>query len=586
MVSKNPTNNDNTSLLSKKQHRFLATTTKGFATAFAIASAVAIVCHRELIYLSPNSGSLGSVRAAFGFEITTANTTTTTNFSSQEWSSDSEKQYVSPAASDSSTSSSSRPAPAPPPPSSLATLVGLPLHGNVSECCCSFDDIEKTNIETVRPLLEKVVATPFFSHFKVDLFSSCELWDDAPLCMLRECSVCECSEPPSWASEVKATPLTGPDPDCGRHVDDSLFTFVDDRATDGWQQSLMSPSYPSSSMLDDEQLLLGALEGNVGGDYYSDEDDENDVENGNNNAVVVNLKLNPERYTGYAGSSAEKVWSAIHSTNCFQPNQREQQQQQREQEKQQLKEGKNGTEGPSFTTTDAMYCPRLLPAEQRLYNRLISGLHSSISLHIAQSYCLELDPDCLGECLRWGPSPEIARERVLDHPDRVENLYVAFALLLRAVVKAGPAVTAAVPRNDPFFTNSFEEWTQSLLPELTKMAEKCPDTFDESTFLVEPGFMSKRTELQKRFQHLQKIIQCVGCDRCKLWGTLQTLGIGTALRVLFRNDDEKEELNLSRQEAVALVHTLERLSSSLVFAHELGKTEWTNNPSSFSRHVM
>merc|ERR1711933_339428 len=87
----------------------------------------------------------------------------------------------------------------------------------------------------------------------------------------------------------------------------------------------------------------------------------------------------------------------------------------------------------------------------------------------------------------------------------------------------------------------------------------------------EPGFRSKRTELQKRFQQLQQIIQCVGCDRCKLWGTLQTLGIGTALRVLFGGDDNGDtdsSLHLSRQEAVALVHTLERFSTSLLYARE------------------
>lgn len=214
-----------------------------------------------------------------------------------------------------------------------------------------------------------------------------------------------------------------------------------------------------------------------------------------------------------------------------------------------------------------MYC--VLPAEQRLYNRFISGLHSSISLHIAHTYCLELDSTKMGECYRWGTHSEIAHERVLNHPDRVENLYVAFALLLRAVVKAGPAVTAAVPRNDPFFADSLSNWTDSLLPELTKMAEECPKTFDESYLLMEPGIRWKKVELQRRFRHLQEIMQCVGCERCKLWGTLQTLGVGTAMRVLFHDSEDVGSVQLSRQEAVALVHTLERLSSSLVFAHDL-----------------
>ena len=31
----------------------------------------------------------------------------------------------------------------------------------------------------------------------------------------------------------------------------------------------------------------------------------------------VDLSLNPERYTGYAGSSAERIWKAIYRENCF-----------------------------------------------------------------------------------------------------------------------------------------------------------------------------------------------------------------------------------------------------------------------------
>lgn len=31
----------------------------------------------------------------------------------------------------------------------------------------------------------------------------------------------------------------------------------------------------------------------------------------------VDLTLNPERFTGYIGPSAHRVWSAIYSENCF-----------------------------------------------------------------------------------------------------------------------------------------------------------------------------------------------------------------------------------------------------------------------------
>ena len=204
--------------------------------------------------------------------------------------------------------------------------------------------------------------------------------------MLRDCGVCECDRPPEWATEVEWMPkdavMGDNDGDCG-HVGDQVVTMVDSHVMDSWA---MATSSASPMFFEESQP------------QPTDKEDT---------AVVVDLRLNPERYTGYTGQSAEKVWSAIHEDNCFQQDD---------------------------THDDAGYCT--LPTEQRVYNRIISGLHSSISLHIAHSYCLEMDPNKIAE-------------RVLSHKDRLENLYVVFAVMLRAVQKAGPAITAAVRKAVP-----------------------------------------------------------------------------------------------------------------------------------------
>ena len=407
-------------------------------------------------------------------------------------------------------------------PTTFASTVGL--SGTVSDCCCSFGDIEMANGETVYPLLRQIVQTPFFAHFKINLCSSCELWEDAPMCMLKDCGVCECEKPPDWAREVEWLPNeTGPDPNC-EHIDDQVVITVDAHIDDGW------PS-PPLTFLDDISPI--------------DSVSANGVQDDGNAAVVVDLRLNPERYTGYAGPSSEKVWTAIHTDNCFQ----------------QQPKSSSEQEEDDYTCS--------LSPDERIYNRIISGLHSSISLHIAHSYCLEMDQNQIAECKIWGKNSSSARERVLDHKDRLENLYAIFAVLLRAVQKAGSAVTAAVPVEDPFFDDSLSEWTYSLLPQISTMAETCPLTFDETSLFLE-GAGPKRGELQRRFKHLLKIMQCVGCDRCRLWGTLQTLGIGTALKILL-DDSSSRAVSLSRQEAVALVHTLERFSSALKYASEFSK---------------
>lgn len=33
-------------------------------------------------------------------------------------------------------------------------------------------------------------------------------------------------------------------------------------------------------------------------------------------------------------------------------------------------------------------------------------------------------------------------------------------------------------------------------------------------------------------------MDCVGCEKCRLWGKLQVLGLGTALKILFSVNDE------------------------------------------------
>ncbi|KAL7525785.1 hypothetical protein ACHAWF_001505 [Thalassiosira exigua] len=44
-----------------------------------------------------------------------------------------------------------------------------------------------------------------------------------------------------------------------------------------------------------------------------------------------------------------------------------------------------------------------LAAEQRVYTRIISGMHSSISLHIAHSHCPEMDADQSQSARRGDP---------------------------------------------------------------------------------------------------------------------------------------------------------------------------------------
>lgn len=98
----------------------------------------------------------------------------------------------------------------------------------------------------------------------------------------------------------------------------------------------------------------------------------------------VDLSLNPERFTGYAGPSAHRVWRSIYEENCFgvsdmQP------------ELSLLKAGGKSPAPVSLpdTMADAFVGENgeaveadTQCLEKRVYYKIISGLHASITTHI------------------------------------------------------------------------------------------------------------------------------------------------------------------------------------------------------------
>ncbi|KAM0029204.1 putative endoplasmic reticulum oxidoreductin 1, ERO1-like superfamily [Helianthus debilis subsp. tardiflorus] len=114
---------------------------------------------------------------------------------------------------------------------------------------------------------------------------------------------------------------------------------------------------------------------------------------------ILNLQLNPERHTGYSGPSARRVWDAVYSQIC-----------------------------PEYSSGNS--CP-----EKKVLYRLMSGLHSSISVHIATDYLLDEKTN------QRGANLQLMYDRVLNHPERVQNLYFTFLFVLGAITKVSALST-------------------------------------------------------------------------------------------------------------------------------------------------
>lgn len=363
------------------------------------------------------------------------------------------------------------------------------FQGVVEDCCCDYSTVDSLNKEVLHPLLEELVRTPFFRYYKVKLWCDCPFWPDDGMCQLRDCSVCECPEsefPAAFRAEDHASCQEG-------RPEGAVDRTVDAMAFQGWTDT------DNPWTIDDET---------EGGDL-----------------TYVNLLLNPEKYTGYKGESARRIWDAIYAQNCFE----------------------NG-EKDSCT-------------ERRVFYRLISGLHTSISTHIAADYLMDESRNL------WGKNISLIHERVLQHPERVQNLYFTYLFVLRAVSKAGSYLTEAEYSTG---NESEDRLTQKLVTALVgseRLRTACPIPFDEAQLWRGPDAVELKDQLQRHFRNITALMDCVGCEKCRLWGKLQISGLGTALKILFSVGENG--LDLQRNEVIALLNLLSRLSDSLELVHEM-----------------
>ncbi|XP_034864407.1 ERO1-like protein beta isoform X3 [Mirounga leonina] len=292
-------------------------------------------------------------------------------------------------------------------------------------------------------------------------------------------------------------------------------------------------------------------------DHFCELDDERSPA-----AQYVDLLLNPERYTGYKGSSAWRVWNSIYEENCFKPRSVYR-------PLNPLAPSRGEDDGESFYTWLEGLC-----LEKRVFYKLISGLHASINLHLCANYLLE---ETWGKP-SWGPNMKEFKRRFDpvetkgEGPRRLKNLYFLYLIELRALSKVAPYFERSIV--DLYTGNGEEDAnTKTLLLNIFQDTKSFPMHFDEKSMFAgdKKGAKSLKEEFRLHFKNISRIMDCVGCDKCRLWGKLQTQGLGTALKILF-SEKEIQKLpenspskgfQLTRQEIVALLNAFGRLSTSI-----------------------
>ncbi|XP_022354881.1 ERO1-like protein beta [Enhydra lutris kenyoni] len=292
-------------------------------------------------------------------------------------------------------------------------------------------------------------------------------------------------------------------------------------------------------------------------DHFCELDDERSPA-----AQYVDLLLNPERCTSYKGSYAWRVWNSIYAENCLKPRSVYR-------PLNPLAPSRGEDDGESFYTWLEGLC-----LEKRVFYKLISGLHASINLHLCANYLLE---ETWGKP-SWGPNMKEFKRRFDpvetkgEGPRRLKNLYFLYLIELRALSKVAPYFERSIV---DLYTGNVEEDadTKTLLLNIFQDTKSFPMHFDEKSMFAgdKKGAKSLKEEFRLHFKNISRIMDCVGCDKCRLWGKLQTQGLGTALKILF-SEKEIQKLpenspskgfQLTRQEIVALLNAFGRLSTSI-----------------------
>uniref|UniRef100_A0A8C0MQ53 Endoplasmic reticulum oxidoreductase 1 beta n=1 Tax=Canis lupus familiaris TaxID=9615 RepID=A0A8C0MQ53_CANLF len=392
----------------------------------------------------------------------------------------------------------------------------LQVTGVLDDCLCDIDSIDNFNTFKIFPKIKKLQERDYFRYYKVNLKRPCPFWAEDGHCSIKDCHVEPCPE-----SKIPVGIKAGSSNKYSKVANNT-------KELEDCEQANKLGAINSTLSNQSKEAFIDWARYDDSQDHFCELDDERSPA-----AQYVDLLLNPERYTGYKGSSAWRVWNSIYEENCFKPRSVYR-------PLNPLAPSRGKDDGESFYTWLEGLC-----LEKRVFYKLISGLHASINLHLCANYLLE---ETWGKP-SWGPNMKEFKRRFDpvetkgEGPRRLKNLYFLYLIELRALSKVAPYFERSIV---DLYTGNVEEDadTKTLLLNIFQDTKSFPMHFDEKSMFAGDKKGAK---------------------------SLKTQGLGTALKILF-SEKEIQKLpenspskgfQLTRQEIVALLNAFGRLSTSI-----------------------
>jgi hypothetical protein len=400
-----------------------------------------------------------------------------------------------------------------------------PWSGPIDDASCDVESVEHANSMQLAGILSELVNTSFFRLLSIDVSSNqCPFWsvDDEESCGATvevQAPFQSMGSSPEPASACSLAPVSS-------SVSDIPWTPT----TDDIDMTLTEREEIQTSQLNNDpnmDLFWMDLLSNIWA----------------NSSTYVNLQLNPERWTGYNGSS---VWQAMYTENCF------------------SRIGVSNEE--------------LLCYEERVMYRLLSGMHSATNVLIN----LEYYPPRRGVRKTWEPNPERFAAQYNGKQRFIQNMHFAFVVLLRAARKATPLLydySAVALKDDPRAIGLLK---RLLDAQIMRSCSPVFDAFDESLLFQDEfhNLTTLKKQFKGVFKNISSVLDCVTCAKCKLHAKVTLLGLGSALKILLM-PDHLVRASLRDHEVVALINTLHKFSSAIEGVQTLTKLLQKKKTSAF-----
>jgi len=412
------------------------------------------------------------------------------------------------------------------------------LGGVLDDCPCTADTIDQFN-NKLHPNLIKLLETDYFRYFQVDFTQPCKWgWDaqcSSPNCAVDTCNEEDLPEGIKNNSEgIKKVPKSS----------DGYFARFSRRVLD--LVPFLEPYYLTMLETLVSFDLVSPLDSTpcTNKDPYPQYHDvaekqfcKLDPLANPDTCDYVDLLTNTEKFTGYSGAAAHRVWNTIYNEMCFHP----------EKEEKTL-----------YLTSNTA---KSMCLEKRAFYKLVSGLHSSIAVHLCSRYLLDEGGEEKEPV--WGRNTEEFKRRFspettdFEGPERLKNIYFLYLVELRALQKVAPMLEKLEIGGD-----ASKDVGNKLMMNVLSEVQSFHSHFDESELFKDETVENKELlELYKsNFLSISEMMDCLACERCKVWGKLQVTGVGTALKILFT---PTEEIQLTKHEIVALLNALGRHSTSI-----------------------